>query len=158
MLCNFREKCLAKNRSKPWKGFTTMEWASERLACDGYNNICFDEIVTFFNSRSRHAKAVEIGNRLMSSRSVNVIHVDKKLFEKGWQYFQQHADKTYSMTDCISFIVMKDQGSESVLSFDKHFTQAGFTVLPWLVIVPFVGGALEEPKAAVLSPRLLAIG
>jgi hypothetical protein len=58
-----------------------------------------DEIVTFFNSRSRHAKAVEIGNRLMSSRSVNVIHVDKKLFEKGWQYFQQHADKTYSMTD-----------------------------------------------------------
>ncbi len=88
-----------------------------------------DEIVTFFNSRSRHAKAVEIGNRLMNSRSVNVIHVDKKLFEKGWHYFQQHADKTYSMTDCISFIVMKDRGSESVLSFDKHFTQAGFTVL-----------------------------
>ena len=89
-----------------------------------------DEIVTFFNSRSRHAKAVEIGNRLMNSRSVQVIHIDKGLFDKGWQYFQQHADKTYSMTDCISFIVMKEQGSESALSFDKHFTQAGFKVLP----------------------------
>jgi predicted nucleic acid-binding protein len=82
-----------------------------------------DEIVTFFNSRSRHAKAVEIGNRLMSSRSVQVIHIDKGLFDKGWQYF-------HSMTDCISFIVMKEQVSESALSFDKHFTQAGFKVLP----------------------------
>jgi len=89
-----------------------------------------DEIVTFFNNRNRHAKAVEIGNRLMNSRSVQFIHVDKRLFDKGWQYFQQHPDKTYSMTDCISFIVMKEQGSESALSFDKHFTQAGFKVLP----------------------------
>jgi len=89
-----------------------------------------DEIVTFFNSRNRHAKAVEIGNRLMNSRSVQVIHVDKGLFDKGWQYFQQHADKTYSMTDCISFIVMKEQGIAAALSFDKHFTQPGFKVLP----------------------------
>jgi len=35
-----------------------------------------------------------------------------------------------SMTDCISFIVMKEQGSESALSFDEHFTQAGFKILP----------------------------
>jgi predicted nucleic acid-binding protein len=34
------------------------------------------------------------------------------------------------MTDCISFIIMKEQGNESALSFDKHFTQAGFKVLP----------------------------
>jgi predicted nucleic acid-binding protein len=36
-----------------------------------------DEIVTFFNSRSRHARAVEIGNRLMDSRSVQVIHGER---------------------------------------------------------------------------------
>jgi len=62
--------------------------------------------------------------------SVHVIHIDRDLFDKGRQYFQQHADKTYSMTDCISFVVMKEQGIESALYFDKHFTQAGFTVLP----------------------------
>ena len=89
-----------------------------------------DEIVTFFNSRNRHAKAVEIGNRLINSRSVQIIHVDQGLFDRGWEYFKQHDDKTFSMTDCISFIVMKEQGSESALSFDKHFTQAGFKVLP----------------------------
>lgn len=91
-----------------------------------------DEIVTFFNSRNRHAKAVEIGRRLMNSRSVQMIHVDKGLFDKSWQYFEQHADKTYSMTDCISFIVMKEQGIQSALSFDKHFTQAGFKGLSLL--------------------------
>ncbi len=89
-----------------------------------------DEIVTFFSSRKLHNKAVEIGNRLMNSRAVHIIHVDKGLFEKGWEYFQTHDDKTYSLTDCISFIVMKERGSESALSFDKHFTQAGFKILP----------------------------
>lgn len=90
-----------------------------------------DEIVTFFNSRNQHAKAVEIGNRLMNSRSVQIIHVDEGLFDKGWQHFQQHADKTYSLTDCISFIAMKEQGIEVALSFDKHFTQARFKILPY---------------------------
>ncbi|MFH1077059.1 MAG: PIN domain-containing protein [Pseudomonadota bacterium] len=91
-----------------------------------------DEIVTFFNNRNRHAKAVEIGNRLMNSRSIRVLHVDKGLFCRSWQYFQQHDDKTYSLTDCISFIVMTEEASEAALSFDKHFIQAGFKVLPLL--------------------------
>lgn len=89
-----------------------------------------NEIVTFFNSRNRHAKAVEIGSRLTSSPSVRLVHVDEALFYAGWQYFKQHADKTYSLTDCISFIIMGQMGIQTVLGFDRHFTQAGFARLP----------------------------
>jgi predicted nucleic acid-binding protein len=65
----------------------------------------FDEIVTYFNSRNYHAKAVQVGNSLLQSAFVEMIQVDEQLFNAGWSYFQKHQDKQYSLTDCISFII-----------------------------------------------------
>ncbi len=90
----------------------------------------FDEIVTFFNSRNRHAKAVEVGKRLLESPSIQLIHVDEALFFQGWQFFQQYTDKSYSLTDSISFLVMAHSQITTALTFDKHFVQAGFARLP----------------------------
>ena len=90
----------------------------------------FDEVVTFFNSRGHHAKAVDLGQRLLRSPSVLLVHVDDVLFDTGWRYFQRHSDKRYSLTDCISFVVMEREGLQHVLAFDRHFEQAGFTRLP----------------------------
>src|SRR5207248_897756 len=70
----------------------------------------FDEVVTFFNSRGQHAKALQVGNNLLQSPSVQFIHVDTALFYEGWAYFQRHQDKDYSLTDCISFLVMQKLG------------------------------------------------
>ena len=89
-----------------------------------------NEIATFFNSRNRHAKAVEIVNRLMSSSSVQLIYVGEKLFDQAWEYFKKHPDKMYSLTDCISFVTMEEAGIEAALAFDRHFVQAGFKKLP----------------------------
>jgi uncharacterized protein len=90
----------------------------------------FDEVVTFFNSRNRHDKAVEVGDRLLSSTAINLIQVDEILFLEGWHYFQKHQDKSYSLTDCISFLVMQRLKIQTALTLDHHFSQAGFeTVL-----------------------------
>lgn len=90
----------------------------------------FDEIVTFFNSRNRHAKAVEIGKNLTSSQAIEIIHVDENLFDDGWNYFQKFRDKRFSLTDCISFVVMENREITKALTFDKHFAQAGFVKIP----------------------------
>jgi predicted nucleic acid-binding protein len=90
----------------------------------------FDEVVTFFNSRGRHAKAVDIGQRLRESSSVSLIAVDASLFEASWAFFQERGDKRYSLTDCISFVVMRRDGIQEALGFDRHFEQEGFTLLP----------------------------
>ena len=89
-----------------------------------------NEIATFFNSRNRHAKAVEIINRLKSSSSVQIVHVSEKLFDTSWEYFKKHSDKMYSLTDCASFVTMEEMKIEAALTFDQHFIQAGFKKLP----------------------------
>lgn len=90
----------------------------------------FDEVVTFFNRRGHHAKAVQVGNSLLQSSSMQFVHVDEALFFKGWAYFQQHQDKGYSLTDCISFVLMEQRDIKTAFAFDKHFVQAGFQIEP----------------------------
>ncbi|EAZ92024.1 type II toxin-antitoxin system VapC family toxin [Crocosphaera chwakensis] len=90
----------------------------------------FDEVVTFFNSRSLHQKAVEVGQKLLTSNRIKLIHVDEDLFFQGWDVFEKYEDKSYSLTDCISFVVMHKLDINEVLTFDNHFRQAGFQKLP----------------------------
>ena len=90
----------------------------------------FDEVVTFFNSRNLHEKAVEIGNRLLKSPDIELIEINHYLFSQAWQYFQKYQDKSYSLTDYLSFIVMENRNIYTALSLDNHFVQAGFQILP----------------------------
>ena len=43
--------------------------------------------------------------------------------------FAKRPDKEWSLTDCISFIVMQEYGLTEALTADHHFEQAGFTIL-----------------------------
>jgi predicted nucleic acid-binding protein len=88
------------------------------------------EVVTLLNNRRSHSKAVELGNNLLSSRLFNVVHVNEELFYAAWRYFQKHKDKRYSLTDCVSFLLMKKLGITEALTFDRHFVQSGFVKLP----------------------------
>jgi len=47
----------------------------------------------------------------------------------GVHYNQKYQDKSWGLIDCISFIVMRENEITQILTFDQHFTQAGFVVL-----------------------------
>lgn len=86
----------------------TMRNAPPKLTTTTY---VLDEILTFLNARGHHRKAGEIGERLVRSPSVNLIHVDESLFHKGFDYFKAHHDKRHSLTNSISFTVMAEHGT-----------------------------------------------
>ncbi|MDX1948483.1 MAG: PIN domain-containing protein [Pirellulaceae bacterium] len=90
----------------------------------------FVEVATLLNSRRQHQKAVDLGNHLLQSHFAKFIPVDQDMLLAGWSYFQRHGDKTYSLTDCISFVVMQQLGIRTAFTFDHHFQQAGFEVEP----------------------------
>jgi predicted nucleic acid-binding protein len=110
--------------SKHWRGLAAFGLS---LVTTSY---VFDETVTFFNSRKLHAKAIEVGDTLLRSPSISMTFVDEDSFHEGWLLLQQQRDKDYSLTDCISFVTMKSLGIHTALTFDKHFVQAGFKILP----------------------------
>jgi predicted nucleic acid-binding protein len=60
------------------------------------------------------------------SHRVEVIPATRELFESGWKMYVDRPDKDWSLTDCISFIVMQERGITEALTGDHHFEQAGF--------------------------------
>jgi hypothetical protein len=60
---------------------------------------------------------------------VKIIPADKHLFQRGVELFEQRRDKNWSLTDCLSFVSMRDEGITEALTGDKHFEQAGFAAL-----------------------------
>jgi uncharacterized protein len=88
-------------------------------------------VVTFFNVRGRHAKAVEVGERLLGSPSVEMVHVGEDLLRRGFSLLRDRPDKDYSLTDCVSFVLMRERGISVAFAFDRHFEQEGFVREPY---------------------------
>lgn len=107
-----------------WKEF------SRQLPTLVTTSYVFDEVTTFFNNRGHHKKAVKLGIQLMSSSSVELVHASPSQFMGAWDLFRKYQDKKFSFTDCLSFVVMRQYKLDTALTFDGHFAQAGFNVLP----------------------------
>jgi predicted nucleic acid-binding protein len=60
---------------------------------------------------------------------VEVTPLSEELYEKGANLFRRYHDKHWGLTDCISFVVMKERGLTEALTADAHFRQAGFRPL-----------------------------
>jgi predicted nucleic acid-binding protein len=64
-----------------------------------------------------------------SNPNISLVACTDQLFEDGIAFYNSRPDKEWSLTDCISFIVMKHEGIREVLTGDHHFEQAGFIAL-----------------------------
>ena len=75
------------------------------------------------------ADFVALYRSLLNHPRVIIIPADTRLFQRGVDFFEQRRDKEWSLTDCLSFVGMRDEGIALGLTGDKHFEQAGFTAL-----------------------------
>ena len=66
---------------------------------------------------------------LQRQADVEIVPASHDLFSKGCAVFGERPDKAWSLTDCVSFAVMRERAIESALTADHHFVQAGFSVL-----------------------------
>lgn len=58
-----------------------------------------------------------------------VVPASPELYKSGLDIFRRHRDKSWQMTDCISFAVMRRRHLREALTGDAHFEQAGFKAL-----------------------------
>jgi len=80
------------------------------------------------NAHSREACSRFI-EHLRHDPETTIIQADPEWMRRGFELYRKRLDKDWSLTDCISFVVMTDEGLVEALTGDHHFKQAGFTAL-----------------------------
>ena len=76
-----------------------------------------------------HADFLALVAGMRASPRVKIIPVSSALLNRGLELMRERSDKDWSLTDCISFVVMADEGIAEALTGDHHFEQAGFVAL-----------------------------
>jgi predicted nucleic acid-binding protein len=73
--------------------------------------------------------AVQLLDSLENDPTVTIIPLSETLCAAAMQLFQARADKEWGLTDCGSFVVMRERAITDALTADAHFHQAGFRPL-----------------------------
>ena len=71
----------------------------------------------------------EIRSALLADDSAHIVVWETGLYQRGIDLYLNRPDKTWSLTDCLTFIVMQDHNLADALTGDHHFEQAGFRIL-----------------------------
>ncbi len=67
--------------------------------------------------------------RCYETSNMRIVSVDTPLLLRALTLYASRDDKDWGLTDCISFVVMADQGLMDALAADRHFVQAGYRAL-----------------------------
>ena len=106
-----------------------IQWSQQ---IEGANILVTDAVLLEVGNqlaRSHRAEAAQIIEDFLTSSETEVVHLTPGLFVEALAMYKNFRDKTWSLVDCISFVVMKRSGIEKALTADHHFTQAGFQAL-----------------------------
>ena len=76
-------------------------------------------------SKSNKSQVSDFIQYCYESPQIHVENTDEGLLRQALDLFK-YTDKDWSLTDCISFVVMKREGIDIAYSSDHHFEQAGF--------------------------------
>lgn len=87
------------------------------------------EVANQMSKPRNRAEFVSLLSDLENHDRVDILPPDRELYDRGLQLYAKRMDKEWSLTDCISFVVMEDRGLTEAMTADHHFEQAGFTIL-----------------------------
>lgn len=92
-----------------------------------------------------NAVVLEIGNALSKLRYrqaaislieameedvlIEIVPASEELYRRAFQLYKGRLDKEWGLTDCLSFVIMRDRNLTDALTADEHFQQAGFRAL-----------------------------
>jgi uncharacterized protein len=89
-----------------------------------------DELVSLLLTRKGYTIAAQAASHIRSAPEVRLEHPEAAEEARAWRLFLDRPDKGYTLTDCLSFVIMRRLSITEALATDDHFRQEGFTVLP----------------------------
>ena len=89
-----------------------------------------DETLTTIRARIGIDGAEKWWRQVECSRRLRWEWIEPMTVEKARSLFFRWRDKSFSFTDCTSFVVMRERRIKTALTSDAHFVQAGFEIVP----------------------------
>jgi predicted nucleic acid-binding protein len=88
------------------------------------------EFIALCQSRGlNRIRVLNFSADLLDNSHVEVVWVDETLHRSALKLLQERLDKTYSLCDVVSFVLMREHYFTEALTTDHHFEQEGFTRL-----------------------------
>jgi len=86
------------------------------------------EVLTFFCEQGRQVRltAAAFVRQILANPAITVHPQSDQSLRDGLALYEARPDKGYSLTDCISMLIMRQHGITEVLTNDTHFAQDGF--------------------------------
>lgn len=92
------------------------------------SNYIILELIALLTSplRIHRTHQIKIIETIRSASWVDIVHITSDLDDKSLTLFMERPDKTWSLVDCASFVVMRQRDISEAFTSDHHFEQAGF--------------------------------
>ena len=84
------------------------------------------EWLNALSDASTRTIAAEGYRRVHADRRIEVVPFQPELNDAAIGLYRNRADKNWSLTDCLSFVVMERRALTEAITTDRHFEQAGF--------------------------------
>lgn len=88
-----------------------------------------DELLAALSKVPLRPYAIRGVEAIRSNPNVEVVPQTSLQFVSAFDSYRSVSDKEWSLTDCASFVLMRERGLTEALAHDHHFEQAGFIAL-----------------------------
>jgi uncharacterized protein len=118
--------CLDASESRHANAIACYDSRATRLT---HNYVLAELIALAHARRLRRDPVIRFVAQLSVDRDIEMIWVDRDLHHQAIALLTAPLDKTYSLCDAVSFVLMRNRDMQEALSTGHHFEQAGFSIL-----------------------------
>jgi predicted nucleic acid-binding protein len=89
------------------------------------------EFLNYFADAGERKRAIVVRmfEEAMRHSRVEILPQTRHSLLRGLDLYAARNDKSFSLTDCVSMMAMRERNITDVLTHDRHFAQEGFVVL-----------------------------
>ena len=96
------------------------------------SNLVVAETHALLLARLGREQALQRTAAIRTDPRTTIVQASRRQEDDAMRLLARYADKNFSLTDAVSFLVIDELRIEMALSFDRHFRQVGgrFQVIP----------------------------